>query len=330
MSLTLGEKLRRAREERGISISEVAEQTRISPIYIESIENDDYKLLPGGIFNKGFVKSYAKFIGFDEQEALNDYARLSAQNEIVAEHPQKVYQPEVLTDDRATASMLPTILFAGVILALMTGGILFVLNYLQSSDSPPVANANTNTNAVAANSNVGTPADTTPAGVPTMADLRVEFSAVTEPISLRSTADGNDESQLVSPGSPIVFQPKQSLRLGYSRSLAQSARLSMNGKPITLPETPLNPRRNVIEFEITGANLAKIWNEGKITFDVPVTPSADTNVNANSASPTATPTRPPETPAPRPTATPVPANKPPANRPPANTPARPTPRSSPN
>ena len=76
MSLTLGQKLRQAREERGISIGEVSEQTRISPHYIESIENDDYKTLPGGIFNKGFVKSYARYVGYDEQEALGDYSKL--------------------------------------------------------------------------------------------------------------------------------------------------------------------------------------------------------------------------------------------------------------
>ena len=76
MSLTLGEKIRQAREERGISISEVAEQTRISALYLESIENDDYRPLPGGIFNKGFVKSYAKHLGLDEQEALQEYAAL--------------------------------------------------------------------------------------------------------------------------------------------------------------------------------------------------------------------------------------------------------------
>ena len=52
MAETLGEKLRAAREEKGISISEVAEQTRIAPMYIECIENDNYKPLPGGIFNK--------------------------------------------------------------------------------------------------------------------------------------------------------------------------------------------------------------------------------------------------------------------------------------
>jgi hypothetical protein len=78
MTLTLGEKLRQAREERGFTVSEVSEQTRISPLYLESIEHDDYSNLPGGIFNKGFVKSYAKFVGINEQEALLDYSRLIA------------------------------------------------------------------------------------------------------------------------------------------------------------------------------------------------------------------------------------------------------------
>ena len=88
MSLSLGEKLRQAREERGISISEVAEQTRISPQYIKSIENDDYKPLPGGIFNKGFVRSYARYVGFDESQALEEYAQLMAVSAIETEPDQ--------------------------------------------------------------------------------------------------------------------------------------------------------------------------------------------------------------------------------------------------
>src|SRR5688500_2509716 len=101
MSLSLGEKLRQAREARGLSLSEVAEQTRISSQYLQSIENDEYGILPGGIFNKGFVKSFAKFVGVNEQEALEDYSRLiSASNSAVADEPKR-YRPEVLTDDGA-------------------------------------------------------------------------------------------------------------------------------------------------------------------------------------------------------------------------------------
>src|SRR5215813_14378867 len=109
MSLSLGEKLRQAREERGISISEVAEQTRISPLYLKSIEKDDYKPLPGGIFNKGFVRSYARYIGFDEDEALADYAQLMAETDLSDENDLRSHRPEVLTDDRAAQSMAPSI-----------------------------------------------------------------------------------------------------------------------------------------------------------------------------------------------------------------------------
>src|ERR1043166_9720752 len=75
MSQSIGEKLRLAREARGIALREISEQTRISMRYLEGIETDDYKRLPGGIFNRSFIRAYAKFVGFDEHEALEDYAR---------------------------------------------------------------------------------------------------------------------------------------------------------------------------------------------------------------------------------------------------------------
>lgn len=323
MSQTIGEKLRQAREERGISISEVAEQTRISALYLESIENDNYKPLPGGIFNKGFVKSYAKFIGIDEQEALTDYARQISENEASSEQPLKVYRPEVLTDDNASSSMLPTILFAGIILALMTGGILFVLNYLQNREPGNVANTNTNINPNASNVANSIVNPTPVSGAPTMATVKVEFRAANDAISLNAVNDGKSSTSTVTAGSSISFEPKESLKLSYSRSLAQSARLLINGKTILLPEVPENPKRNVIEFEINQTTLPKYWDEGKVSFGVAVattpttqptvTTPVNTTPNINAAN-TPVVNRPPSTP--RPTPRPTNANRPPANKPP--------------
>src|SRR5688500_7448275 len=153
MSSTLGEKLRQAREEKGFTISEVAEQTRISSLYLQSIENDDYNTLPGGIFNKGFVKSFAKFVGINEQEALEDYSLLISQAEGTDAEDLKVFRPEVLTDDRSGASMAPTVIIAAIILALMTVGVLFLVDYLRRpSDelaSTPASNTNTAADAAA-------------------------------------------------------------------------------------------------------------------------------------------------------------------------------------
>lgn len=311
MSLTLGEKLRQAREERGISLSEVAEQTRISPHYIQSIENDDYKPLPGGIFNKGFVKSFAKYVEIDEQEALLDYSRLIAEKESQGEEQLKTYRPEVLTDDRTRNSMIPTVIGAVIILGLMSAGILFLVNYLRSQPNTPAANvatANTNSNgASSANSN----SSTSPANVPDMATLKVEFKALTLPVSLSASNDGKLSSNVVAAGSTATFEPKESLKLSYSRSLAQSVQLTINGKAISLPAVPLNPKRTVIEFDITKETLGQIWQSGAISTEVP---AAMTNTNATIAATTTSAT-------PRPTPVPKPSIA--ANTAPAKTPAKP-------
>ncbi len=75
MAATIGEQLRLAREERGIPLREISDQTRISIHYLEAIESNDYKRLPGGIFNRSFVKAYARYVGYDEKEAVEGYTR---------------------------------------------------------------------------------------------------------------------------------------------------------------------------------------------------------------------------------------------------------------
>ncbi len=265
MSQTLGEKLRQAREERGISISEVSEQTRIAAHHLESIEDDNYKTLPGGIFNKGFVKTYAKFVGIDEQEALQDYAKLAAADVASQEDELKAYKPEVLTDDRSGTSIIPTVIIAVLILGLMSAGILFLVNYIQNrGDAPVVSNTNSNTGG---NSAVAEPQPTpAAAAAPAISGIKVEFASDAD-VSLTALTDGKRSSLLVTPGKPATFEPKESLKLSYSKSLAAVAKLSINGKPITLPSTPENPRRAAIEFEINSANLPQIWQSGAIAFD---------------------------------------------------------------
>ena len=75
MAASIGEQLRLAREERGIGLREICDQTRISVHYLEAIEANDYKRLPGGVFNRSFIKAYAKCVGYDEREAIEGYTR---------------------------------------------------------------------------------------------------------------------------------------------------------------------------------------------------------------------------------------------------------------
>ena len=68
-----GDKLRREREMRGVSLEEIAESTKIGTRSLRALEEDDFEKLPGGIFNKGFVRAYSRFLGLDEDETVADF-----------------------------------------------------------------------------------------------------------------------------------------------------------------------------------------------------------------------------------------------------------------
>jgi len=68
-----GERLRREREMRGISLDEIAAGTKIGTRLLRALEAEQFDLLPGGIFNKGYVRAYARYIGVDEEQAVAEY-----------------------------------------------------------------------------------------------------------------------------------------------------------------------------------------------------------------------------------------------------------------
>lgn len=72
---TLGEELRHRREQRGISLAEISEATRIGTRFLKAIETDNFSILPGGIFTRSFIRAYAKHVGLNEDEAVGLYLR---------------------------------------------------------------------------------------------------------------------------------------------------------------------------------------------------------------------------------------------------------------
>ncbi len=72
-----GDRLRREREMRGITLDEITESTKISRRHLEALETEHFDQLPGGVFNKGFVRAYARFLGIDEDQAVADYSAAS-------------------------------------------------------------------------------------------------------------------------------------------------------------------------------------------------------------------------------------------------------------
>ncbi|HJW99102.1 MAG TPA: RodZ domain-containing protein [Terriglobales bacterium] len=78
-----GDKLRREREMRGVSLEEIAESTKIGTRSLRALEQEDFEKLPGGIFNKGFVRAYSRFLGIDEDQALADFDAAWKEHEIL-------------------------------------------------------------------------------------------------------------------------------------------------------------------------------------------------------------------------------------------------------
>ena len=71
----LGALLRKAREQRGYSLDDVQEFTKIRKRYLEAIETGDYKVLPGSFYVRAFVKTYAETVGLDAEEVLRLYQK---------------------------------------------------------------------------------------------------------------------------------------------------------------------------------------------------------------------------------------------------------------
>ena len=68
-----GDRLKRERELREVSIEELTKATRISARFVEALENEDWSRLPGGVFGHGFVRTIARYLGLNEEVFLGEY-----------------------------------------------------------------------------------------------------------------------------------------------------------------------------------------------------------------------------------------------------------------
>jgi cytoskeletal protein RodZ len=81
---TFGERLKRERELREVTLEEVSTATRISARFLEALENEDWSRLPGGVFGRGFVRSIARYLGLNEESLLAEYDLARGENASLA------------------------------------------------------------------------------------------------------------------------------------------------------------------------------------------------------------------------------------------------------
>jgi cytoskeletal protein RodZ len=69
-----GDRLKRERELRGVSLVEVSVATCINTKYLEALENEQWDQLPRGMFTRGFIRTIARYLGLNEDGLISEYA----------------------------------------------------------------------------------------------------------------------------------------------------------------------------------------------------------------------------------------------------------------
>jgi len=234
-STPFGDLLKRERELRGVTLEEISAATRINTRYLEALENETWSNLPGGVFNRGFIRSVAHFLGLDEDSLVAEY-QLYMQGEQVSRASDL---PSRRTNRRALAGIaILTFLTA----ALVTGGWFVVTRYKQKITSllhrKHVA-AGGQTFAGIANESLARQPGTSAAAAADAAPLQLKMEAG-KPADVRVIADGETVFDgHVETGETKIFDAREGVQVVSSE--ASALLLELDGQtipPIGQPGQP--------------------------------------------------------------------------------------------
>lgn len=95
----LGQQLKEARLQKGLSLEDVQEMTKIRKRYLEAIEQGDFKVLPGSFYVRAFIKTYAEAVGLDPEALLQNHPK-----DVPAAEPENVMEPVLTKRSARTAA----------------------------------------------------------------------------------------------------------------------------------------------------------------------------------------------------------------------------------
>jgi cytoskeleton protein RodZ len=130
---SLSERLKRERELRGISLRQISEETRIGVRFLEALEEDRLDVIPGEFYRRSYLRSYARYLGLDEDRALNAYDFL-----------QKEKHPEEDREEQQEVTTVPSWVKWAVAFLLVAGPAVLLLRAIPAStreSTPPTSAA---------------------------------------------------------------------------------------------------------------------------------------------------------------------------------------------
>ena len=262
MVASFGERLKKEREKRNMSLEDVASVTKISVRNLRALEQEKFDQMPGGIFNRGFVRSYAKHLGLDDEQVVADYMEAAGEtlpfqnppnaqptppNMLQSAHPGSLPAPPEPRSE-GSADNTPSVPWAALAGLLLFGTVLIAAWFYHSHRQPPEGPPTTQASSAPAASQTTTPpsgssepaqtsaaapSSTTPApATPPAGGFDVTLRARDE-VWLSSAVDGQppSESTLEDGQSMVVHASNRAiLKLGNAAALD----VAFNGQKVPL------------------------------------------------------------------------------------------------
>jgi cytoskeleton protein RodZ len=195
---SFGERLRREREMRSVSLDEIADATKIGTRLLKALEEEQFELLPGGIFNKGFVRAYAKYLGINEEQAVADYLQAAGESQLdVRVIAQQNERPETIYGDSERSHygfpFVPVVILLAIVGAAFAGWKLYQQRMQEretsaavESTSVPAQSANGGSTPAITPSESGSPAASSQSNVPGSGASRGTEQASSKPPGISS------------------------------------------------------------------------------------------------------------------------------------------------
>ena len=232
----VGERLRQAREARGLSLRDIATSTKISVTALTALERGDVTRLPGGIFGRSFVRAYAAQVGLDADVIVRDFAAEVVEAE--RDSARKLRQATITADDREFAARQQRamrLLRRGVAVVAILAGAVLVWGLWAwqrggdaDADGPPPLSVSRPVPPSVGRSDIELPAAPAAAPAPDAAGLSVRV-AVSDACWIKVTADGLVvHEQLLAAGASREFSARRDLILDVGNAGVVS--WSINGR----------------------------------------------------------------------------------------------------
>ena len=234
-----GGKLRQAREARGVSLRQISARTKISVAALEALERNDISKLPGGVFSRAFVRSYATEVGLDPDETMHEFVQRFHADPSMTTTGRSVHAtPAEMEFDQRRRHAARMFIAAVVFMLIASAVVMYLMLQFRPVDEAPPGQPATAAPALAPagdrlRADTAVPAAAPPASpvapaIETAQQLRIEVRA-TAACWISGVADGRKVVERVVPAGEVITLVARDLAV-ITVGDAGACALTINGR----------------------------------------------------------------------------------------------------